>query len=71
MFFELYKDYRVSQNILSLGKYGVFSFAVEKRLNFHHLQMMKNMVEGGVSEKHSITSNNPNIINLVGEVANI
>ena len=41
----------------------------EKLLNFHHLQIMKNIKGAGASELHFITSKNPNIFNLGGEVA--
>ena len=43
----------------------------EKLLNFHHLQIMKNIKGAGASELHFITSKNPNIINFKGEVAMI
>ena len=35
----------------------------EKLLNFHHLQMMKN-IEGGGSKSNILSFQNPNMINL-------
>ena len=60
------KTFRMSENVL-FGDGGCRGS--EKLLNFHHLQIMKNIKGAGASELHFITSKNQNIFNLGGEVA--